>query len=92
MSAANSLGYLKICNYYIETGVRRPCPPGKGCTVKEKKSRINGKDLTINGHTMCVVDWSKITGISKDTIYSWHTKFGREFTEKKVLEVWEGRK
>lgn len=81
-----------FCNYIFIEGHRRPCPGGKDCTVKEKKSRINGKDLTINGKTMCVVDWSKRTGISKDTIYYWYAKLGREKTEKKVLEIWEGRK
>ena len=24
-----------ICNYYLDTGKRRPCPAGKGCTVKK---------------------------------------------------------
>ena len=85
-------GWLIYCEYLFITGHRRPCPGGKDCTVKEKKSRINGKDLTINGKTMCVVDWAKRTGISKDTIYYWYAKLGREMTEKKVLEVWEGRK
>ena len=89
------LGYIGDtmgCNYIFIKDKRRPCPPGKDCTVKEKKSRLNGKDLTINGKTMCVADWSKRTGISKDTIYAWYAKLGRELTEKKVLAVWEGRK
>lgn len=82
----------KTCNYIFMEGHSRPCPPGKDCTVKVKKSRINARDLTIDGKTMCVPDCAKLTGISKDTIYSWYTKFGREYTENKVIEVWNGRK
>lgn len=26
---------LEACIYIIVTGKRRPCPPGKGCTVRE---------------------------------------------------------
>ena len=29
--------YLGCCNYILMEGKRRPCPPGKGCTVKTKK-------------------------------------------------------
>ena len=28
----------KCCNYFLDTGMRRPCPPGKGCTVKKTKA------------------------------------------------------
>lgn len=24
----------RCCNYLFDTGKRRPCPPGEGCTVK----------------------------------------------------------
>ena len=85
-------GWAIYCEYIFITGHRRPCPGGKDCTVKEKKSRINAKELTINGHTRCVADWAKRTGISKNTLYFWYTRFGREFAEKKALEVWEGKK
>lgn len=27
----------KCCNYIFIHGTKRPCPPGKDCTVKEKK-------------------------------------------------------
>jgi hypothetical protein len=30
---------LTCCNYFITTGERRPCPPGKGCTVRETKRK-----------------------------------------------------
>lgn len=26
-----------FCAYMIETGKKRPCPPGRGCTVREAK-------------------------------------------------------
>lgn len=29
---------LSACNYFLDTGTRRPCEPGAGCTV-----RVNGK-------------------------------------------------
>ncbi len=28
---------LYYCAYLIQTDKRRPCPPGKDCTVKEKR-------------------------------------------------------
>lgn len=36
--------YDRCCCYYLITNIRRPCPPGKGCTVRvnmsmAKKSR-----------------------------------------------------
>ena len=30
-------GMIKCCNYILDKGRSRPCPPGKDCTVKEKK-------------------------------------------------------
>lgn len=30
--------YHKCCNYIFVKGERRPCPPGKDCTVREEKS------------------------------------------------------
>lgn len=32
---------VKTCNYLFVTGHRRPCPPGKDCTVRKEKE--NGK-------------------------------------------------
>ena len=32
--------YMGCCNYYLMTDKRRPCPPGKGCTVKEKTKKM----------------------------------------------------
>ena len=26
-----------MCNYFLDTGNRRPCDPGKGCTVFEQR-------------------------------------------------------
>ena len=28
------VGGFKSCNYLLRTGQRRPCDPGKGCTVR----------------------------------------------------------
>lgn len=28
-----------LCTYYLETGIRRPCPAGTGCTVKRTGRR-----------------------------------------------------
>ena len=32
-------GYHGCCNYIFIAGERRPCPPGKDCTVKKTKKR-----------------------------------------------------
>lgn len=34
---------VRLCNYYLMTGKRRPCPAGVGCTVKlvMKKRKAN---------------------------------------------------
>ena len=37
---------LYYCSYLIQTDKRRPCPPGKDCTVKEK-----GKPKKNNGYS-----------------------------------------
>lgn len=39
-----AMDYDRCCCYYLITSIRRPCPPGKGCTVrvnmvKRKKKR-----------------------------------------------------
>ena len=34
----------KCCNYYLDTGIRRPCPPGKECTVKTKRGGYREKE------------------------------------------------
>ena len=31
--------WMMMCSYFLETDKRRPCPPGTGCTVKEKRKR-----------------------------------------------------
>jgi hypothetical protein len=31
--------FMRMCCYCVETGKRRPCDPGKGCTVKIKRKR-----------------------------------------------------
>ena len=33
----------RCCNYLLDTGRRRPCPPGKGCTVKRGRGEMGRK-------------------------------------------------
>ena len=33
------VSYMGCCNYFLKTGKRRPCPPGKDCTVKQKRKK-----------------------------------------------------
>lgn len=42
-----------VCNYYLETGKRRPCPPGTGCTVKSTGKKIRYLEQ------MRDIEWSK---------------------------------
>ena len=37
-------GYIGYCSYMFKTDKRRPCPPGKGCTVKQKKGKKVAED------------------------------------------------
>lgn len=39
-------GHRGFCNYYLKTDKRRPCDPGKGCTVRvlRKKNRRTRKE------------------------------------------------
>lgn len=41
---------VKCCNYYLITGKRRPCEPGKECTVRQDGSRSGRKSLNIKGN------------------------------------------
>ena len=33
-------GDQTLCTYFLETGIRRPCPAGTGCTVKQTGRRL----------------------------------------------------
>lgn len=33
---------LRVCNYFLATKIRRPCPAGKGCTVKQTGKKKYG--------------------------------------------------
>ena len=33
-------GEQTLCTYFLETGIRRPCPAGTGCTVKQKGRKL----------------------------------------------------
>lgn len=30
----------RCCNYIFDTGHKRPCPPGQGCTVKKPRRSV----------------------------------------------------
>lgn len=36
---------LYICDYFLKTNKRRPCPAGEGCTVKIKRKKGKAKDV-----------------------------------------------
>lgn len=41
--------HSNVCNYLFDTGHRRPCPPGKACTVKTTRNQKRPrKGITIN--------------------------------------------
>lgn len=77
--------YMYYCAYFVREDKRRPCPPGKDCTVridkagykpkpkkpKEPKERIqkNIVILTYKGETKPLAEWSKIVGINARTLY-----------------------
>lgn len=48
---------VRLCNYYLMTGKRRPCPAGVGCTVKlDKKKRRNSLTVSKRGKKKVVKD------------------------------------
>lgn len=40
---------LKMCHYIFDKGHKRPCDPGKDCTVKETRKRGRKKKVTSDG-------------------------------------------
>lgn len=42
-------GSFGCCDYIFKVGKRRPCPHGKGCTVKETMKRGKKKGEVENG-------------------------------------------
>ena len=38
----------KCCNYFLITGKRRPCPPGKDCIVRKGKESTRRKAMTVS--------------------------------------------
>ena len=42
---ANLNGCTKYCSFYLDTGIRRPCPAGEGCTVRNKKNVMTMKQV-----------------------------------------------
>lgn len=51
--ARSTSGIPMACEYILLTGKRRPCPPGKGCTVKdtaprEFQEKKRGRPITLS--------------------------------------------
>ena len=44
---------MKLCTYFLATGIRRPCPAGTGCTVKQKGKRAGAWEYKRDS------DWSR---------------------------------
>ena len=38
---------VKCCNYYLVTGVRRPCDAGAGCTVRKDGTQTHRKPARV---------------------------------------------
>ncbi len=63
----------QICSYYIDTGIRRPCPAGAGCTVADtgKKNRPFERMIVGADGTLVQKSWQA----------SWDTKEARRLRE-----------
>lgn len=77
---------IYCCSYLDREDKRRPCPPGKNCTVrkekmgykprpqntKEPKKRIQKNEIwvTHNGETKPLKEWAKIIGMDRGTLYN----------------------
>ena len=40
----STVGTQKCCHYILDTGHRRPCLPGPGCTVRDQRKRKGGTE------------------------------------------------
>jgi hypothetical protein len=38
---------VKCCNYYLITGIRRPCPMGEGCVVRAELGASRRKAMRV---------------------------------------------
>jgi hypothetical protein len=41
------IGAMYGCNYIFNTGHKRPCDPGEGCTAKETRKRGRKKKVAV---------------------------------------------
>lgn len=49
-----------ICNYYLITGIRRPCPAGSGCTVADAGRKLRPWEIPIVANDGALgEDWSE---------------------------------
>lgn len=66
-------GKMNLCEYFLQTGVRRPCPAGTGCTVKDAgKKKIQWKHE--NDQT-----WKNREKREKQVLHKVCPRCGREF-------------
>lgn len=40
-SGVNGFAHYTVCNYYLITGIRRPCQAGDGCIVKQTGKKVS---------------------------------------------------
>ena len=75
-----------ICNYYLITGQRRPCPAGAGCTVADAGRKLRPWEIPIVANDGALgEDWgeNKETGYKKPgkPRVQWDTEEGRRLRE-----------
>lgn len=77
--------WLKFKNFFEDMGVRpagttleridnngnyEPTNCKWATKAEQNRNKRNNRNLTVNGRTMCVIDWAKETGLPSRTIYS----------------------
>ena len=67
-------GTIHYCAFYLDTGIRRPCPAGKGCTVKTRK-KVRSMKQVIDDQTTSYL--ARLERLSKED----KTQLGQEMTE-----------
>lgn len=71
--------YSYCCDYMLLTGQRRPCKPGKGCTVKKVISKVRrvdyGELMKHYRKGMSDLEIAQAVGCSKSTVYIWRKRY-----------------
>lgn len=71
---SNINGGTSYCSYLLDTEIRRPCPAGKGCTVKTRK-KVRSMKQVIDDQTTSYL--ARLERLSKED----KTQLGQEMTE-----------